>query len=209
MEPTTITKFPSFDQHLARLFVIIQEKLFAGIPCYIAGGAARKLYLKEELLNSDIDIWFKNAEDLQRAATILYTNPAVIIKAETDNGITYMLEDHKDNPLKTEVKIQLISRNYYPDDISAVFGDFDFTICQVVYNNGRLLLSEDAVRDMRDMNLRLNDHYTGPLSTARFLKYMNYGYVPTVKSYNAFFLEGRTELRQGDLPITEKELYYG
>ena len=209
MEPKTITKFPSFDQHLARLFVVIQEKLFQGIPCYIAGGAARKLYLKEELNNSDIDIWFKNRDDMVRASEILYKNPSVVIKAETENGITYCLEDHTDNPLKCEVKIQLISRNFYPDDISAVFGDFDFTICQVVYNNGRLILSEDAVRDMRDMNLRLNDHYTGPLSTARFLKYMNYGYVPTIKSYNAFFLEGRDSLKTGDLPITEKELYYG
>jgi hypothetical protein len=209
MEPKTIIKFPSFDQHLARIFVIIQEKLFAGIPCYIAGGAARKLYLKEELANSDIDIWFQNAEDLQKAATILYENPAVTIKAETDNGFTYSLAEHTDNPLKIEVKIQLISRNYYSGDVSEVFGDFDFTICQVVYNNGRLILSEDAVRDMRDMNLRLNERYTGPLSTARFLKYMNYGYVPTIKSYNAFFLEGRNELHQGDLIITEKELYYG
>lgn len=208
MELKTITKFPSFDQHLARLFVIIQDKLFAGIPCYIAGGSARKLYLKQELENSDIDIWFKNADDLRAASQILYKNPAVTVRAETENGITYAFDEHKDNPLKMEVKIQLISRNYYPDDASAVFGDFDFTICQVVYNQGRLFLSEDAVRDLRDMNLRLNEKYTGPLSTARFLKYMNHGYVPTIKSYNAFFLEGRTEMRTGDLEISEKELYY-
>jgi hypothetical protein len=208
MATKTITKFPSFDQHLARMFVLIQEKLFPGIPCYIAGGSARKLYLKEELENSDIDIWFKCSDDLIAASTILYKNLSVQIRAETDNGMTYLLTDHKDNPLKNEVKIQLISRKYCPGDISEVFDDFDFTVCQVAYNQGRLTLSEDAERDLRDMHLRFNDKYTGPLSTARFLKYMNHGYVPTIKSYNTFFIEGKTELRSGDIAVEEKELYY-
>ena len=209
MEPKTITKFPSLDQHLARLFITIQEKLFPDITCYIAGGSARKLYLKQELDESDIDIWFKSKADLLRASEILYKMPAAVIKAETTNGMTYVIVGGiKGSPFTSDVKIQLISRNYYPDEISAVFGDFDFTICQVIYNKGRLLISEAAERDLRDMILRKNDGYTSALSTARFMKYMAHGYTPTLALFNAYFVDGREEIRPGDFAIDDMELYY-
>lgn len=204
MEPKIITKFCSYDQLLARIFKSIQSDLFFNVKCYIAGGSAQKLYLKQELDGSDIDIWFENLDDYNRAKAILSSRFTFL--AMTDNSDTYNIVA-KDWLFDIDLKIQLISKVFYPNEDDLVFDDFDFTICQVVYNNGRIILSNEAYRDIRDKILRINPRYKNELSIMRVIKYMNRGYVPTIKLFDQIFLQDRETLKVGDLILTGNSFY--
>lgn len=207
MNSNIIIKYCSYDQHLARILTSIQDDLLQGIGCYIAGGSALKLYLKQPLDGSDIDIWFKTQDDYERAVKLMVNHTLV---TTTPNSATYIInKDATKYDFKESIQVQFIQRAFYPSEAEAVFADFDFTICQVIFNNGRLLLSTEAFRDIRDKILRKNPNYEDEITPFRFLKYMHRGYVPTIKLFNEVFIKDRESLKKGDLEIKAANGYYG
>jgi hypothetical protein len=191
MANALITKFCWRNEPIAHMFEIIEDKILKGINFHIAGGSVLKLYQREGLGTSDIDLWFKSIEELHAAIdqwkSGLEQNEQLMLLSHTDNGFTFYCSDPRFDRC---FKVQMITK-HFSECIERTIQDFDFTVCQVAYKRGRIYMTPDAYRDIRDKVLRLSLWYNRVLCHTRLRKYMMLGYTPTIGLYDRAFVHGR------------------
>ena len=146
----------------------------AGLDCgpWIAGGMGRNIALGETNYN-DIDVWFKNAYQLEQTQKRLQDlfGWEMFETFSSDNALTYKIGKYT---------VQLIKRNYYKD-INDIFANFDFTCCQIAVDKD-LKIYGPGIQDAVNYKLKLNklDH-KGFL--ARYAKYIGYGYTMNLDDF--------------------------
>lgn len=123
------------------------------IECYIAGGYTTNLYLGISNETSDIDIFFKNENELERACSIFknifeYVN--ISKYAENFRFKNKLIHFHGD--------IQLIKYAFSDNEIECI-SRFDFTICQFIYNpnTGKFYTTDQAINDIKNKILRYSE----------------------------------------------------
>lgn len=179
----------------------ILESLFIGNGSWIAGGAARCLFLGSPM--NDIDIWFSNPELYKQACSnaspYKLSTPYETVNATTMTVVTDWNEDRlkkkpgiwslskatdlftilstdSDNKDKiSEYKIQLIKKKFY-NSLKEIFNDFDFSVCKVATDGrGTFIFDDQALEDIANRRLRCTKYSPEGFLT-RFIKYNIYGY---------------------------------
>ncbi len=76
-------------------------------------------------------------------------------------------------------RIQLIMRKGY-HGITALFRDFDFTVCQMAYDGKNITASTQGLADLAAMRLATSDHGRSNKKNLlhRTFKYIRYGFLP-------------------------------
>lgn len=141
------------------------------VEYFIAGGSVSSIYFSKKynikpLDNTqDIDIYFEKEAEFKKAKSIFNT----ILKKElndefvktdiyeTDNAITYYLNDGK---------VQLIKKYFLP--LQEILQSFDLNISKIAYKNGIFIGN-------KELKL-LKIDYINSLSLLRFCKYTERGY---------------------------------
>lgn len=139
---------------------------------WIAGGAARLLYLKKAINGTghDIDIFCPNFRTFKRTHKKLLKLSKKVFLTSGYNVHTYYIEGYK---------VQLIGGEVYPN-IQRLLANFDFTVCQIATDLNNAIMSTychedlpDGLRFPQDVNhykIYSDDiHY-------RIMKYCLYGF---------------------------------
>jgi hypothetical protein len=150
---------------------------------FLAGGAARRVLQNEKLgynklsdvpNNGDIDIFFKNDEQMKESCLSLIDKYELETLEVTDNAVTYRIryEDLYYN-------LQFIYK-YYPSTVKELFDSFDLTVCQIALCSEYILITEQALKDLENRILRFNSKrpVTYDNYPERILKYIEYGFTP-------------------------------
>lgn len=158
-----VDRSQSFDETPLAKAISVMPTLSSGGP-WIAGGAVRRTLLGEPL-ESDVDIFFRDPEQLEAFRTFLVSRDLALVR-ETAHHVHYR-GDVGDGVARD---YQLIRFQFYLD-AAAVIDSFDFTICQFVTDGDRLIAGETALWDLARKRLVLH-RLTFPVSTMRrLLKY--------------------------------------
>lgn len=147
---------------------------------WIAGGAARSLWLKDFDSINDIDVFFANQEqydNLRHKWTNherSYPEPVGTFWSDWFTKITTANATTFQNSKDSTFDIQFIKRRFYTS-AQDVISDFDFTCCQVVTDGKDFVFADYAREDI--MASRLRVHQFHPESyLPRYLRYLVYGY---------------------------------
>ena len=138
---------------------------------WLAGGAVRKSYIGLPVGGADWDIWFRSAEQYDRAEKLMHGLNAEVAWA-SNNAITfhYHYEGVKHN-------IQLIKRRFF-QSAQEVIDQFDFTVCQLITDGDQLILGPYTAHDLENRTLRSAQLAPQSYIISRMIKYMVYGYYP-------------------------------
>lgn len=140
----------------------------AAVGPWIAGGALRRTLLGEGL-TSDIDFFFRNAE---QAAT--FHDDMLALKGweirRTGQNVTYGI--HVDN---AKIIVQAITIGYYLTP-EAVIDSFDFTITQFAFDGTLLYCGEHSLWDLARKRLALHRLTFGTSTVRRLIKYTRQGF---------------------------------
>lgn len=200
------------------------ETILDGINYVIAGGSARKLYVREAMKMSDIDVWFHDEESLleakQRLDAVMHPNTVFNPKnefskpfvnsflqvAHTEYGYTFVNNNLTNSNLPYTANVQLLRKQTVGDGIEGVIGIFDYTICQFAYTKGLIYATPAAIADHKAGILRRNPICTAPVCYERAMKYMGKGYTPTIELFDLLFLNNRESMKHGSVSL--ENLFY-
>lgn len=168
----------------------ILNKYLEGHNGYIAGGCFKNIFTDTPF--RDIDIFFKNIADYQKARTLFRTKYPH--KYTTQNATAFL---DKEN----DVTIELITAKY--NEPISMIKSFDFTVCQFVYfkeyevhekydKNGKFIKIEESFSDytvayntnffddLKNKKLKIDTATELKFSILnRLIKYVKYGYEPS------------------------------
>ncbi len=200
----SLDAFTDFDAYQKRKFIpnshyddtlivnMIEPKLDQG-P-WIAGGAVRLWYLGQNVGDHDIDIWFRDAEQVAECIRRIkdkcpYT---ASIHYKSSNAITFIITDSDQNH---KWKLQLIIKNFYstPEEI---IKNFDFSCTKLVTDGHKVLFGETTLPDINNRTLKIDRLQKDVIR--RMVKYVAYGYTPTLESIeflkeNSFMIDSNFE----------------
>lgn len=197
----------SKDIQLVRIFDTLDSTLFKNIEFMIAGGAVRKAYIGTDLGRSDIDIFFTNEDSYADARIRLKQVTEKVYSNENCCGSN--LDRNTFNLGLDNARIQLIKKKFYPD-FNSLFDDFDFTICQFGYLNGKFLVSDKAIEDNDRKILRFNNEGLGNVTTMnRLYKYMCRGFTPTHEVIRNTVVNSDCSLAPWSVSLMDLEEEYG
>lgn len=135
---------------------------------WIAGGAIRRTLLQDDL-NSDIDFFFRDAEQKQAFNDKLLESGGWLI-SEKDHATTYGVKvDHN------TVIVQAVTMAYYPTVVD-VIDSFDFTITQFAYDGKDLVCGPFSLWDLARKRLALHKLTFGVSTVRRLIKYTRQGF---------------------------------
>lgn len=140
---------------------------------WIAGGAVRRMIDGDALSKADIDIFF--GHDFNHVH--LFKNRLEDIGTEvfkSQYATTYEV------PIGDNVyRIQLIMRKGY-HNVMHLFRDFDFTVCQMVYDGNNITASIQGLADLAAKRLTTCEHGKTNRRNllSRTFKYIRYGFMP-------------------------------
>lgn len=192
--------------HLVRVFDKLEQTVFAGVPIMIAGGAVRKAFQELDLGRSDIDLFFANNSDFERARQVLGTLTNKIYANSNCIGAT--LDRSQLNLGFDCTRIQLIKKRIYPGFLE-MFNDFDFTICQFGYRDGFFQTTERAVQDLNDKRLEfVNPGQNAETTPNRLYKYLCRGFTPSVEIVDNTLVKGDVTLSPWSITLMSAEEEY-
>ncbi len=184
-----------------------------GLGAWIAGGAARCLFLGSPI--NDIDVWYSNvgqwSEASNRVNAVRVSSPyttenATTVNISVDWDPETTLGTYKKSILNIfssttnntqEYKVQLIRKKFY-SSLEEIFNDFDFSICKVATDGqGTFIFDDLALEDLAHKRLRCTKYAANGFIT-RFIKYNIYGYKMPAEEINSY-------LNQPDLDWTVKD----
>lgn len=149
---------------------------------WLAGGALLRTYTGKPL-DSDVDVFFQNKEQLEQYIADLslksYKGPAedrksnhytvkdmIVSEWHTTITVNYMDRDWK---------IQCVSFVYFKD-VGELFDSFDFDVCMLAYDGTEVFVSPttfDAIANKKTKLVKIN--YPS-VTLKRLVKYMRHGY---------------------------------
>lgn len=166
---------------------------------WIAGGSARKLFEKKCWKSGDVDIFFKNEEQM-----LAYTHQLKVLNPpeptrnafdidnlflfsqkkssvhqmfqvmETSNAVTY----HVETPQDQVVKVQIIKARYSAD-LLQLWRTFDFTVSCFAADSTHVRFLPQGADHTRDKKLVLQAEQNTANLPLRVLKHMVYGFNPS------------------------------
>lgn len=176
------TDFKLFTKHLSSVSAL--EYLIEILPkCtvdgpWIAGGCLHRTYRNLPLIEADIDVFFKNKEQLDKFLLDLNAGALNTNKYKTTSLV--VSEWHHTicvNYMDREWKIQCVSFKYF-NTIEELFNSFDINLCRIAYD-GKNIISEHNVFDqIKDKKLKFDKnsiHYPS-VTLKRLVKYVKMGY---------------------------------
>lgn len=143
---------------------------------WLAGGIVRKIYTNESLKLSDWDIWVTSPTQYGIVYNKLHALTEDVIS--TINADTFKIEYNQ------EVHSVQVIRNVTFDNVTDLLNQFDFTICQLATDGNTTILGEHTAADLRTKTIRLTDNTVRKNITSRLVKYVTYGYKPSIELYN-------------------------
>lgn len=157
--------------HLAKLRNALREvpPLSPEGP-WIAGGALRRLLLGEDPLSSDLDFFFRNADQARDFQAQLRKLPGVDNVASNEFAETYS-KPHG----RRFLKLQAITLRYYTSAADVCDG-FDFTICQFATDGTTLTVGDYSLWDLARRKLTVHRISYASSSVRRLLKYASQGF---------------------------------
>jgi len=145
---------------------------------WIAGGALHRTYRKLSLNDSDVDVFFKNKEQLDKYLLELNANALTSGKYTTKSYV--VSEWHHTvviNYMDTDWKIQCISFKYF-DTIEDLFRSFDINVCRIAYDGNHVVYEYNALNDINNNIIHFNAlsiNYPS-VTLKRLVKYVKMGY---------------------------------
>lgn len=132
---------------------------------WVAGGAVRRSIGGESFAAADIDVFFKDAEQLAAAQDALLKSGGSI-SLDTPYSETWEL---------SFADINLVSSRFYAS-AQAVVDGFDMTMCQCITDGRRVLATRQALSAIRDKEIVFLETDSVPASLRRAVKYGQQGY---------------------------------
>lgn len=176
------TDLKSFTKHLSNVSLL--EYIIEILPkCnvdgpWIAGGSLHRIYRKLPLDESDVDVFFKDRDQLDKF--ILELNCKSI--NSTVFKIKTMLVSEWHHTLEIEymqriIKIQCVSFKYF-ESIEKLFESFDINLCRIAYNGTNVIYEENALNDINNNQLKFNEGsiFYPSVTLKRLVKYVKMGY---------------------------------
>ena len=176
------TSLKEFTKHLKNMSVL--EHIIDVLPkCsvdgpWIAGGCLHRTYRELSMVDSDIDIFFKDNEQLSKYLLDLnaksLTEKKYVVKSYTVSEwhhtfvITY---------LDLDIKIQCVNFKYF-ESIEKLFESFDINLCRIAYDGVNVIYEENALNNIKNNQLKFNENsiYYPSVTLKRMVKYIKLGY---------------------------------
>lgn len=135
---------------------------------WLAGGAVRRMMQGRTIDDDgDVDFFFSDASEYLKFEKALSDYEELHASGRAK---TYMVNG---------LKVQIIKRKFYKN-LKEVFGDFDFTVCQVATDGKQVAYTQTALEDISENRLRIAP--IGRISSltvvGRLIKYVNHGFIP-------------------------------
>ena len=160
---------------------------------WVAGGVIRRILTRNDHDGYDIDVFFRDEEQLKRLTPEFRRIEADIRKEHAEQkGVFHLLfqlaanavakagDDH--SGLKHErsnvlVPLQLVNKLFFPT-VEALIEDFDFTICQMATDGRTIRCPHRSINDLAERRLRIAPTSSGVRHVSRILRYFTYGFEP-------------------------------
>ena len=149
---------------------------------WLAGGAARRLYHNNPVMDADWDIFFSSrlqySKALHRAnmyglevegnykRSMVDGDTLVFPQVDSKYATTMILEGHK---------IQFIHKKFY-DNADELLDDFDFSVCKYATDGRDFVKGYHTLADEREKILRYEKKHIQQTLISRIIKYRVYGY---------------------------------
>ena len=145
---------------------------------WIAGGALHRTYRKLPLSDSDVDVFFKNKEQLDKYLLELNSNALSTTKYSVT---TYIVSEWHHTMvvsyMDTEWKIQCVSFKYF-DTIEDLFRSFDINVCCIAYDGTNVVYEHNALNEINNNVIHFNANSINypSVTLKRLVKYVKMGY---------------------------------
>lgn len=178
---------------------------------WIAGGALHRTYRKLPLSDSDVDVFFKNKEQLDKYLLELNGNALSTGKYSVT---TYIVSEWHHTMvvsyMDTEWKIQCVSFKYF-DTIEDLFRSFDINLCCIAYDGNNVVIEENVLNQIQNNNLKFNPKSINypSVTLKRLVKYIKMGY--NIEDYelrlltNAFYKSKKNAIDVLDQDLLTKK----
>lgn len=164
MITTTARKYHPQIQRCVNYFKYKVFRYTGDVYCWVAGGALRGFF-EDGYVKSDIDLWFRNEDDLVGATKSIQKNTDAEKVYESDRVLRLT---------SSKTKFDLVKRYY--NSMEECISQFDFTVCCCAVDHEDVKHHEDYFIDMATKRLIINNIIM-PLSTLRRVqKYTRRGY---------------------------------
>ena len=145
---------------------------------WIAGGALHRTYRKLPLSDSDVDVFFKNKEQLDKYLLELNSNALKSGKYSVKNYI--VSEWHHTmvvSYMEHDWKIQCVSFKYF-DTIEDLFRSFDINVCCIAYDGTNVVYEHNALNEINNNLIHFNANSINypSVTLKRLVKYVKMGY---------------------------------
>jgi hypothetical protein len=146
---------------------------------WLAGGAVRRIIQGKTIDDGDMDFFFTSIAEWQKFKDVLDDYECL---HKSGAACTYLVHG---------IKVQIIKRMYYKN-LDQLFGDFDFSACQVATDGKKLGYADQAVSDIQEQRLRLATvgRVTKKTVVGRMMKYLGHGFMPVDGLYSTVIDHG-------------------
>jgi hypothetical protein len=166
------TVYETIPKHDCEPVTLIEPNINTG-P-WIAGGAPLRWWQGHLVGESDIDIFCRDAQQVQDVIQRIKSQGRYTQKHASENATTLLYWRKGD--YNTQWVLQVINRRYF-NSIEEVIGNFDLSVCQIGTCGNEWVLGETTAQDIHNKALRFNDPLH-PDAVKRLTKYWIYGYNP-------------------------------
>lgn len=181
MKTNTISLY-NFTKHLKTMSAL--EYLIDVLPkCskegpWIAGGSLHRTYRNLPLHTSDVDVFFKDKEQMDAYVKEIITGENSHGKYKTKDYI--VTEWHQSITIQymdNDWKIQCVTFKYFPT-VEDLFKSFDINICRLAYDGNEVIGEENVLNDIKSNILKLNGESINfpSVTLKRLVKYIKMGY---------------------------------
>ena len=145
---------------------------------WIAGGSLHRPYRNLPLVDSDVDVFFKNKEQLDK---FLFDIKVYALRTGKYKTSSYIVSEWHHtivvSYMNYDWKIQCVSFKYF-ESIQDLFKSFDINICRIAYDGDNVVYEQNVFDQIKNNKLKFNvDSINYPSVTLkRLVKYIKMGY---------------------------------
>lgn len=161
-------KYPDIHRKISKLIKKLNlENLIKKTNAYICGGSILTLFYENRVI-SNIDIFFKNLEGLEKFKNTISIFDDCVFVEETDSIVHFK---YKTKHLKLFKKVL--------GSAEEILNSFDFTICQVCFypKENAFIMNKDFLSHVENKEIVMNQNMPHPLTSInRISKYISRGF---------------------------------
>jgi hypothetical protein len=181
MKTNTIT-LSNFTKHLNTISALeylidILPKCSSDGP-WIAGGSLHRTYRNSPLHTSDVDVFFKDKQQMDAYVKELIMGEKRHGKYKTkDYIITEWHQSVTIQYMDNNWKIQCVTFKYFPT-VEDLFKSFDINICRLAYDGKQVIGEENVLNEIKSNVIKFNKESIDfpSVTLKRMVKYIKMGY---------------------------------